>query len=163
MVRPPRVPAERLSPRARAYLATVLMQHLVIGGFALCAPVFFAQPSFDGIKAAMPLVQGDEAMRAWGVVLVAVAAVCAAATWRGSEGQARTALLAACTTEALWLGGYIATAAAAGLTSIVGIVVWSALIARDVTMLRAPLRNPFEPIVRRLLADDAEPPRAAAA
>lgn len=162
------VPAERLSPRARFYLGVALAQHAVIGTAALCEPTYFAGPSFDGIKSALPGIPPGQAMYVWGVLLLAVTALCGWAALAGSEGLARAALLASVLVEGVWLGGYVASAVAAGgLFSIVGIAVWSALIGRDLTMLRQPLRNPFEPILRRVLDEhehrDEVPPRPAAA
>lgn len=158
-----RVDPERLTPRARAYLLGIATQHSAIAGFAFCAPGLFSSSSFDGIKKAVVFLPGEQAMRGWGIVLAIAAALAVTAAVRGSEGLARAALLMCVSTEGAWLGGYLASWAGGSLISPVGVIVWGGLVYRDITMLRQPLRNPFEPILRRWAAesDDAVPEPAA--
>lgn len=148
---------ERLTPRARAYLLGIAVQHSSIAFFAFVNLQLFSSPAFDGIKRALPLLPFDQAMRGWGVLLAAAAVINVIAAVRGSEGLARAALLMCVTVEGAWLGGYLASWASGSLISPVGVIVWGGLIYRDITMLRQPLRNPFEPLLRRWLnePDDA--------
>lgn len=147
--------AERLTPRARAYLLAIGAQHSFIAAFALWRPDsrLFSSPSFDGLKAALPGLGPAVSMQAWGGILLAVALVCLAAAVKGSDGVARAALLASVAVEGCWFGGYLASAQAGSLFTPVGLACWAGLIARDLTMLRNPLRNPFEPVVRRILGE----------
>jgi hypothetical protein len=140
---------ERLTPRARAYLLGLVVQHAGIATFIFCTPALFMAPSFDGIKKALAVLPAGDEMRGWGVVLAVAAVLAATAAVRGSEALARAALLMCVVTEGAWLGGYLASWAAGSLISPVGVIVWGSMVYRDITMLRQPLRNPFEPILRR--------------
>ena len=148
--------AVKLSPRARIYLATAVAQHAIIGGWCLLDPDAFTSSAFAGLRSALPFVDPGQAMATWGMLLANIAVLCLVAVVAGSEGWARAALLASVAVEGMWLGGYLYSVANGLLTGPVGPVIWTAVVARDLTMLRQPLRNPFEPVVRRVLAGEGD-------
>jgi small-conductance mechanosensitive channel len=147
----PVVPPERMTPRARAYLLIAGTRHLLVGLACLLVPRSFSSPSYDAIKSVIPGVHPTQAIATWGVVFLATAILCLVAAVLGREGTARSALLASVVASALWSGGFIAQVAQHGLEIAVGAgIVWTAVTLKDLTMLRQPMRNPFEPVVRRL-------------
>lgn len=143
---------ERLTPRARAYLLIACLRHGVAGLALLIFPGAFASPSFDGIKGALPL-QHRHSLMAWGVVFLFTAIVCGWAAASAREGSARIALSGSIFASLVWLGGFIAATALGVQISPMGAIFCAALVAKDLTMLRDPLRNPFEPIARKVLRD----------
>lgn len=144
----PTVP-ERMTPRARAYMSIVAARHVLVGLACIVLPDHFTSTSYDVLKGFLgTLLSPDQTLVAWGCAFVAVGSLAAYAAVTGREEPARSALRASVTTTALWAGGFLAvifTGASAGWS---GVIVWTALAAKDLTMLRDPLRNPFEDLVR---------------
>lgn len=148
---PPAVSPERMTGRARGYLAIAAGRHLVLGTLCAVKPEHFTSGSYDGIKDALPFVTGDGALVVWGVIFIVVGILNVVPVVTGREVYARAGLLLGIVVTGFWIGGFIAaqiTGSAAGPS---GLVVWSALVLKDLTMLRDPLRNPFEPIVRQMM------------
>lgn len=146
------VPAEAMTPRARAYLTIVSLRHTLVGICCITIPGAFHSPGYLPIKHAIP-VPAATALFCWGVLFVATGVLAAVAAFVGQEGFARWALLASVVSSALWAAGFIAGLVQGQTGGPTGWIVWSAVTLKDITMLRAPMRNPFEPIVRKALAD----------
>ena len=132
------------------------MQHATIGGWCVLDPAAFASSAFAGLRSALPFVDPGQAMATWGAVLLNIAVLCVVAAIVASEGWARAALLASVVVEGMWLGGYLYSVAHGLLIGPVGPIIWSCVVARDLSMLRTPLRNPFEPVARRVLGEGDE-------
>ncbi|QZN86869.1 hypothetical protein [Cellulomonas sp. C5510] len=144
----PAPPGQRMTPRARAYMAICASRHLFLGVMCLWRPQDFTSGSFDGVKDFLWLLHPDTALMVWGAVFVVVGALAGFAAFTGNEDAARHALFVSVVTTFMWAGGFawsILTGTSAGWS---GVIVWSALAAKDLTMLRDPLRNPFEDLVR---------------
>lgn len=163
MTRPtlPPVPPERMTPRARAYLAILTVRHLLLGLTCTLAPQVFTAASYAKIKGALP-VEPRMTIAVWGVLFLGAAVLAAWAAVRGQEGEARWALLASVVSNAIWAAGFIAYTVTefiayregrADLPNPTGAILWSALTLKDITMLRSPLRNPFEPVMRRVMSE----------
>lgn len=152
MIHLPHRDEDGLSIRARGYLAITTLQHLLIGLFCVLNPSLFDGVSYRGIKSSLPLASHD-AITAWGWVLLVTAALCAYAAWVGRETPARIALLASVVVTSCWAAGFLVTALS-GAAVPTGPIVWLVLVGKDATMLRQPLRNPFEPVVKRILDDN---------
>ncbi len=146
-------PGERLTPRARAYMVIVATRHVLVGLVCIAAPGTFRSGSYSGIKQALPF-GGDASLCAWGVMFAATGLLAAYAAWSAGEQPARFALLWSVITSAFWVGGFGAAWAAGDLAGWTGPIIWATVTAKDCTMLRSPLRNPFEPVVRKVLDTD---------
>jgi hypothetical protein len=146
----PPPPGQRMTPRARVYMAICAARHLLLGIACLLNPEGFTSGSFSGVKNVLHwLVPPDPMLRIWGVVFVGVGAVCALAVLLGRPEIARNVLLASVIVSFCWTGGFIAsiwTGQSAGWS---GVIVWAAVAGKDLTMLQDPLRNPFEPLIRK--------------
>lgn len=145
------VPEERMTARARAYLLTAAARHIAVGVTCILAPGEFASPSYAAIKGVLP-VDGTYAITMWGILFGATGLLCAFAAAAGRAGEARWALLASVLTSALWAAGFVAELRYSGAPT--GPIIWTAVTIKDITMLRSPLRNPFEPVIRRALDRD---------
>jgi hypothetical protein len=141
-----------MTPRARAYITIAGLRHLLVGAFCLAAPEQFRSSSYQPIKTALPAPE-SQALLWWGVMFVGTAMLAATAAVRGREGIARWALLASVLSSAVWAAGFVAGAIEGVLTGPTGPIIWTAVTLKDITMLRAPMRNPFEPVIRKALAD----------
>lgn len=144
--------SEEMTPRARAYLTIAAVRHTLVGSFCILTPHAFHSPGYIPIKHAIP-APPDQALACWGVLFIATGALAAHAAIRRQEGYARWALLASVVSSALWAAGFIAGLVQGQTGGPTGWVIWTAVTLKDITMLRAPMRNPFEPIVRKALAD----------
>lgn len=150
------VPGE-MTPRARAYMAIAAVRHILLGIACILVPQGFRSETYDGIKDLIPLPP-DTAIAGWGGLFLATGIFCAVSAWLGREGEARWALLGSVLTSALWAGGFIVFVATTWVDTGVlvnpsGPIVWAAITLKDITMLRSPLRNPFEELVRRAAAE----------
>lgn len=151
------MPMERMTARARAYMAIAAARHLLIAGFCLFAQDTFASPSYQGLRDAVPFVSDSAAIPFWGFAFLITGSACAFGGIRGSEGVARWALLMSVITTAAVGGGFLAAWFQGSLAGPTGPVIWFAIAFKDLTMLGNPLRNPFEPVVKRVLADAPQP------
>lgn len=140
-----------LSPRARVYMGIAAVRHLLVGLFCFFRPGDFTSPSYNGVKGALPFVNPNHSLQAYGVFFILTALTCAWSVVSGREGAARAGLLFSVVTTGFWVGGFFAAALDHTLGGPTGPVVWTAIVAKDLTMLREPLRNPFEPLVRRVI------------
>ena len=141
--------AHRMTTRARAYMAIAAARHVLVGLACIIVPSHFTSPSYSVIKSFLGGVLDGEAMLVvWGALFVAVGLVAAYAAASGREDPARLALRGSVTTTALWAGGFLASILTGSSAGWSGVIVWAALAAKDLTMLRDPLRNPFEDLGR---------------
>ena len=145
-------PAEdRMTHRARAYLGIAAARHVLLGLLCILDPATFTSPSYEGILSALPIFHVITAIEVWGVVFIVTGSVCAAAAGTARAGVARLGLTMSAVVSAMWVGGFLASALSGALAGWSGPVVWAALVAKDLTMLRDPLRNPFEDLVPRTI------------
>lgn len=142
---------ERMSPRARFYMAVVAARTFALAVFCLVAPEDFTSQSYRGIIAALDELTTDTAIRFWGGVFLLTAIVALFATFTGREAEARAALILSIFGAGCWAGGFIAAMIGGYGAGPTGVVIWTAIVLKDASMLRQPLRNPFEPIARKVL------------
>lgn len=142
----PTVDAERMTGRAQLYLLIAGIRHFAIGLCCLLGPQWFTSSSFDQLKALPGGLVG------LGVAGVVVGVACALAAALRSVGLARSGLLASAVTTSLWAGGLFAALAQGNLTGPTGPIIWTAVTLKDLVICRQPLRSPFEPLVRDVLA-----------
>jgi len=142
-----------LTLRARTYMGIVSMRHLLIGAFCLIRPGDFQSPSYGGVKDALGFLAPDTALMVYGLAFIIAGVASAVPVVTGGDGAARAGLLISVVVTGLWVGGFFAAIWDGTIAGPTGPVVWCAVLAKDLTMLREPLRNPFEPIVRRIAAE----------
>ena len=153
---------DRMTPRAQWYMAICAARHCVLGVLCVLDPGTFTSPSYRGMLAAIPVFRGADAIVVWGVVFLAAGIVAAAATATRGATVARVALTVSVVVTAAWCGGFIVSALHRDLAGWSGPVVWAALVAKDLVMLRDPLVVPFEQWDRwRRRAAQMEPASAA--
>lgn len=142
-----------MTRRAQVYLAICFARHLGIGAGCVFTASRYSSPVYSAIKDVLPI-------SVWGGLFLITAAACAVAAMTRLETPARIALLMSAVLSACWAWGFI-TAAYQGHTSVpTSPIAWVSLALYDLTMLRQPLRNPFESMTRRLLGDDRRAPDA---
>lgn len=134
----------KMTPRARLYMALCGFRHLGVGFFCLLMPDAWSSGNFRVLKTILPGVDPLDMMRLWGSIFILVGLLSAYAAISGREGAARLGLRGSVTSTALWAGGFLAAALTGTTAGLSGMIVWAALAAKDLTMLRDPLRNPFE-------------------
>jgi hypothetical protein len=144
----PEIPAERMTARARMYLLINVALHAAMAWSCLFVPEFFSSVSYTGVKAALPFGTGH-ALFIWGLLFLTTSVLSGLAAYRGSEYLARVSLLLSAICCASWTGGFLAALAAHQLKGPTGMIWSAALAAKDLIQLRQPLRNPFEPVMRR--------------
>lgn len=143
-------PGERMTPRARAYMAICAGRHLLLGLACLLDPYGFTSGSFSGVKNFLHwFIPPDPMLRVWGVSFVVVGVLAVAAVMNGRAEIARWGLLASVIVSFCWVGGFIASIATGQSAGWSGVIVWAAIAGKDLTMLQEPLRNPFEPLIRK--------------
>lgn len=151
---------ERMTRRAQAYLLICAVRHLAVGLACVVIPEAFSSPVYSGIKKALPL-SADYAMSLWGVLFLVTGVWCCTAAMVRFEQPARIALLLSVITSAFWAGGFAFAALGGDMSVPSSPVLWVSVTLYDLTMLRQPLRNPFESITRRILDDDRRATRKA--
>lgn len=148
----PAPPEERMTPRARAYLAIVAVSRLILGLLCALRPDHFTSGTYAGLKGALPFVSDDGAMILWGVIFIGVGLLNAVPVVTGRETYARAGLLVAVAATGCWLGGFIGAQLTGEAQGPSGLIAWSIIVSSDLTMLRDPMRNPFEPVVKMMMA-----------
>lgn len=141
------MPAARMTPRARAYMTICALRHVLLGLMCVIRPGDFTSPSYDGVKDVLP-VPPDAALVTWGAAFLVIGAIAVWAAVNGSENAARHALTGSVVVTLMWVGGFIWSILTGSLVGWSGVIIWAALAAKDLTMLRDPLRNPFEDMIR---------------
>lgn len=156
-------PGERLTPRARAYLWISGWRHGAVGLALILWPSLFTGPAFTTMKHVLPLPSRG-ALLAWGIVFMIASLFSAYAATVARENPARVALIVSISSSLLWAASFASATYDGARLSPVGLIFALALAAKDLTMLRDPLRNPFEPLLAKILreADAADAARGAA-
>lgn len=144
------IPEEQMTLRARAYLCVSAMRHLALGFVGILLPELFEGRAFKVIFSIFNL-------EVWSILLVVGGFHLAYAAGRGSVEHARVGLvLSACMTSA-WAAGFLYTFAHTGSgLSLVGGILFTALVLKDLVQCGQPLRSPFEPIVRKYVKHQEE-------
>ena len=154
-------PGERLTPRARAYLWIAAWRHGTVGLSLILWPQLFNGPAFGAMKNALP-VNSTAALAVWGSIFLAASLFSAYAATVARENPARVALIVSIMSSLIWAGGFASATYDGAKLSPIGLIFAIALAAKDLTMLRDPLRNPFEPLLNKVLGDAAAASRAKA-
>ncbi|EYR64682.1 hypothetical protein N866_07220 [Actinotalea ferrariae CF5-4] len=129
-------PPERMSHRARAYMAIVAARHLLTGIFYL-----WVWGATD-----------DAVHTIWGAMFLVVGLIAALPFRTGRDGQARLGLLLSIAATSVWFGSFLVAAATTdGYWSALAAIALGTFVAKDLTMVADPLRNPFEALIREEL------------
>lgn len=149
-------PRERMTPRARFYMGVVATRSTLLGLFCVLGPQLFSSVTYHGLMSAFHPIPGETTIRLWGIAWLVTAVTAWYATATGREGEARAALMMSIVSSACWAMGFTIAVMNGISTGPTGTIVWWALVFKDGTMLRQPLRNPFEPLVQRVLRQDRQ-------
>ena len=80
----------------------------------------------------------------WGTAFLIIGSISIFAAFSQDSKPARWALLSSVVITALWVALIFVSVIGGSPTGYAGVILWSALAAKDITMLKNPLRNPFE-------------------
>lgn len=131
------VPTElRMTWRARAYLVVASLRHLILGGFMLVDPGSFSGPAFLRLWTIAPQAFWTFALLLGGLHLAVAASL-------RSAGHARTALVISAAVNLMWAGAF-GLVVLDGAASVMAVVLFTALAAKDLIVCAQPLRSPFE-------------------
>lgn len=119
-------------------------RHLVVGGFAIWWPIMFSTPGFDWVRAALRFLGPEGALDVWGIAFGAIGMVALASALMKSPDLARKALFASVVVTFMWAGAMFFAIKPTEPWGYLGAVMWGALAAKDITMLRNPIRVPTE-------------------
>lgn len=155
-------PGERLTPRARAYLWISAWRHGTVGLSMILWPQLFTGPAFVSMKHIWPL-PSRTALLIWGLIFFAACMFSMYTAAVARENPARVALIVSIMSSLIWAGGFASATYGGARLSPIGLIFSIALAAKDLTMLRDPLRNPFEPLLNKVLGDAAAAAHARAA
>lgn len=126
-------------------MAVLGVRHILVGLYALLLPGLFSGPGFTEARNLLPWLLPDHALDVWGVAFILVGVVGAGAGLTRDAPAARAALGASIILTFFWIGTVVASIlSGTGPQGIVGVTLWGALAAKDIIMLRNPLRVPFE-------------------
>ena len=142
-----------MTRRARAYLLVAAGRHFIVGLYCVLQPGSFTSPSYLGVTEALFSLPTPVAIIVWGWLFLLAGFVCLYAAIRGTEGPARAGLLLSVVSTACWGGGFLAAILMGVSENPTSAIVWLALALKDSTMLRQPLRNPFEDLTQKVIAD----------
>lgn len=120
----------KMTPRAKAYLVIRAVMFTLIG----LALTFTAFGPFASSWA-------------WTVPMLIVGAVLGLSAFKGSENQARLALMLAVVMGASWFGAFVAEGLTSRTFAISSLIAWGGVLAIDLVMLRKPLTTPFEELL----------------
>lgn len=122
-----------MATRPRVYMLIVAAVRLALACLLLTRSTNYNAPYF----------QGEWAHEAWAVFLIGVGVLALVAAITGNVLIAQLALLLAVITSGFWSGQMVADGWAFGVVFLLGIAL------KDGTMLRNPLRDPFDKLVAR--------------
>jgi hypothetical protein len=142
-----------MSRRARFYLLVAAGRHIVIGLLCVLDPESFTSGSYQGIIDAVAGISLGAGIVLWGYLFLITGGACLIAAIVGREAAARAGLLFSVVTTACWAGRFFASIYGGTSAGYTGAVIWTAVFLKDATMLRQPLRNPFEPLIQKVTAD----------
>lgn len=152
----PAPPRERMTPRARFYMGVVATRCLLLAIACIGFSGNFTSGGYHGLMQAFAPIHPELVIQLWGVGWAITAVTAYYAVLTGREGEARAALLMSIVAGACWATGFSIALANGTSTGPTGVIVWWALVLKDGSMLRQPLRNPFEPLVQRVLKQDRQ-------
>lgn len=148
---------ERMTTRARVFMAVVAGRNIAIGVSLLLAQKQYGPPNvaFTIVRSAMPIP-------AWGILMVVIGATAAISAAAMSRRWATWAIALSATISGTWatclLMAFLAALHVHGGMSPMLPVLWAALTAKDLVIAWQPMRSPFEPLIQRLLRDEARDP-----
>lgn len=131
--------------RARAYLSAVALRHAGIGWYCVIAPVMARRGR------TVELLEVVMTLRAWGYLLLVIAAVTVATVASGLVVAARVVLIASATVSGWWSAALVASIFSPGGLGVMPLAVtWVALMAKDLVVAGLPLETPLEDAVERV-------------
>lgn len=126
--------------RARFYLSVATARHGSLGLVALVLDY-----EWGGVDAGIPIP-------AWGAVFLLGAAHLLYSAVKGSERHARVALAVSAVITSVWAASFwLLAVGERGPTGILLAITFTALTAKDLTIVGDPMRSPFEPIIREYI------------
>lgn len=125
-----------LLPGARRYLFVLGGRHAAVGALALFYTSTFQPSSFAPIQSVLPL-------KIWGVVFFAVGLNGLTIAALGRESHARVLLVLSAAITAMWAAGFYVSLQRGGLPAPISPIIWTALCAKDLSMVGIPLRRPL--------------------
>lgn len=155
MTRADLIREQQMTKRAKVYLLIATARHLAVGLACVLAPSSFKSGSYQGIIDALAGIPFLTSIELWGWAFLGTSLACFIGAVIGRETPARVGLVFSVVTTACWAVGFAASMFMGSSAGSTGFFIWAAVAAKDATMLRQPLRNPFEPLVQKLVADKA--------
>ncbi len=140
-------PDDRMSARARGYMAVAALRNASLGILLFWWPEFFRSRIYVGIAAMLDWLPGPDpqtSLIVWGVLFTTVGIVGSYAAARGEAGPARVGLLLSLIITGVWCSGFVMAAVYGDLTAPSALIIWATLALKDLLMLGDPLRVPFE-------------------
>lgn len=144
---------EQMTPRARFYMSVVTARSLALALCCIFWPGSFTSSSYKGIILAFDWLPPHVAIQTWGAYFAATAIAATVATLTARDGAARIALMLAVFGGGCWASGFIGSLIEGVSAGPTGAIIWTALALKDASMLRQPLCNPFEPLIRKVVHD----------
>ena len=137
---------EKMSPRARIYLGVLSARHVAMGLLAVLVPGNFISPAYAGVRDVpfLPTIATHHMLDIWGTAFLIIGSISIFAAFSQDSKPARWALLSSVVITALWVALIFVSVIGGSPIGYAGVILWSALAAKDITMLKNPLRNPFE-------------------
>lgn len=143
------VPPEKMTVRARLYLAIGAARHLSVAAIA-----FVAANYYDGSPWAVLI--SVLSLKVWALAFFIGGLHFAYSATVGDEAQARVALVVSAALTASWAAGFFLSAVEGSATAVFIGVLLAALAGKDLVVCAQPLRSPFEPIVRKIARPDRD-------
>jgi hypothetical protein len=143
---------ERMTTRARVFMAVVATRNIVVGLSLLLAQKQYGEPNlaFGVVRAVMPIP-------VWGIAMVAIGILAGCSAAALLRPWATWAIALSATISGTWCMclsiQFVQVLQVAGGLSPMLPVLWGALTAKDLVIAWQPMRSPFEPVIRRLLSD----------
>ena len=122
--------------RARGYLTIAGARHFLTGLAAVLMHELF------------PQVDLGLSIFAWGILFLVGGTHLWFAAATGSENHARIGLALSAVVTSVWAAGFLAAWAGGVVASPLGGILFATLTFKDLTIVRDPMRSPFEPIIR---------------
>ncbi len=138
---------DRMSPRARAYLAIAGIRCVVIGFVLLCMGGDLAANVY-------PLTPTPLAFAAWIALWTGIGLGNLSASVLSSQRIARFALVATATATAVWAASITVRVLEQPSSLVIAPLLWWALAFKDLVVARQPLYSPFEDILGKYRGTD---------
>lgn len=144
---------ERMTHRARVYMAIATARHFILGMLLFTVPQFFTGAVYGALVDAVPLNGTPSThLQVWGIAMLITALVPLLSTVTANPNHARLGLKASIGMTAALLSGLTVAVLLPGYTigGYAMFVLLGALMLKDMSMLRDPLRNPFEEVAEAI-------------